>query len=262
MSNPVFKNIAYSASDGVALITINRPEAMNALNDAVLRELDLAVEQVERDEAVRVAIVTGAGKAFVAGADIAHMNGLSPLDCREFILAGQRLFARIEACPKPFIAAVNGYALGGGCELAMACDFRIASERAKFGQPEVGLGIIPGFGGTQRLARLVGRGMAKYLICTGEVIGAEEALRIGLVEKVVAADELAAAAGEVARTVAAKAPLAVAMAKKMIDTGLDMGITSGVAFEAEAFTSLFGSQDRVEGMTAFLERRTPVFQGR
>jgi len=262
MSEAVYRSITYSAADGVAMITINRPDAMNALDGDVLRELDSAVDQVERAAAVRVAIITGAGKAFVAGADIAHMRGLSATECREFIASGQRLLARIEACGKPFIAAVNGYALGGGCELAMACDFRIASERAKFGQPEVGLGVIPGFGGTQRLARLVGRGRAKYYICTGHVIGAEEALRVGLVERVVPAEELMAAAGEAARAIAAKAPLAVAMAKKMIDTGLDMSQAAGVAAEAEAFASLFASGDRVEGMTAFLERRQPVFKGR
>ena len=191
----------------------------------------------------------------MAGADIAQMKDLNAVDGRAMMLAGHKVMNAIDRMPKPFIAAVNGFALGGGCELAMACDIRIASDKAKFGQPEVGLGIIPGFGGTQRLSRLVGKGLAKYLIYTAELIDADEAMRIGLVEKVVAAEDLMATCEKIASTIVSKAPIAVSQAKVAINEGLDMNLRSGCQLEVEASTVCFGSEDKFEGMSAFLEKR-------
>lgn len=204
----------------------------------------------------------GEGKAFVAGADIAQMSQLNALEGREMMIMGHKVMNLIEAVEKPVIAAVNGFALGGGCELAMACDIRIASEKAKFAQPEVGLGIIPGFGGTQRLARLVGKGMSKYMIMTAEMISAAEAYRIGLVEKVAAPEELMDEAVKVAKTIASKAPIAIATAKSAINNGFDMDMKSASKFEIETFTAAFGSEDKTEGMAAFLEKRAPEFKNK
>lgn len=258
----MYENIKFEVKDGIAFVTINRPKAMNALNMDVLSELYDAFTKMECMDDVKAVIVTGEGKAFVAGADIAQMHKLNAIEGRNMMRMGHRVMNLIENIDKPVIAAVNGFALGGGCELSMACDIRIASEKAKFGQPEVGLGIIPGFGGTQRLSRLVGKGMAKYLIMTAEMIPASEAHRIGLVEKVVAPDDLLAEAEKVARTIASKAPIAIATAKSAINNGYDMDMKSASQFEIETFTAAFGSDDKAEGMAAFLEKRAPEFKNK
>ena len=258
----MYENIKYEVNEGIAYVTINRPKALNALNMDVLKDLYAAFTEIEADEAVKAVIVTGEGKAFVAGADIAQMSQLNALEGREMMILGHKVMNLIEAVEKPVIAAVNGFALGGGCELAMACDIRIASEKAKFAQPEVGLGIIPGFGGTQRLARLVGKGMAKYMIMTAEMIPAAEAYRIGLVEKVAAPEELMDEAVKVAKTIASKAPIAIATAKSAINNGFDMDMKSASKFEIETFTAAFGSEDKTEGMAAFLEKRAPEFKNK
>ena len=257
-----YENIKYEVSEGIGYVTINRPKALNALNMDVLTDLYAAFTEIEADETVKAVIVTGEGKAFVAGADIAQMSQLNALEGREMMIMGHKVMNLIEAVEKPVIAAVNGFALGGGCELAMACDIRIASEKAKFAQPEVGLGIIPGFGGTQRLARLVGKGMAKYMIMTAEMISAAEAYRIGLVEKVAAPEELMDEAVKVAKTIASKAPIAIATAKSAINNGFDMDMKSASKFEIETFTAAFGSEDKTEGMAAFLEKRAPEFKNK
>ena len=241
----MYENIKYEVSEGIGYVTINRPKALNALNMDVLTDLYAAFTEIEADETVKAVIVTGEGKAFVAGADIAQMSQLNALEGREMMIMGHKVMNLIEAVEKPVIAAVNGFALGGGCELAMACDIRIASEKAKFAQPEVGLGIIPGFGGTQRLARLVGKGMAKYMIMTAEMISAAEAYRIGLVEKVAAPEELMDEAVKVAKTIASKAPIAIATAKSAINNGFDMDMKSASKFEIETFTAAFGSEDKL-----------------
>jgi enoyl-CoA hydratase len=257
----VYENIVTDLSEGIFTIAISRPKALNALNTPTLKELDRVLSEAEASKEVKVLIITGAGeKAFVAGADIAEMSELSALAGREMTMLGQRVFSRVEELDRPVIAAVNGYALGGGNELAMSCDIRVASENAKFGQPEVNLGIIPGYGGTQRLPRLVGKGMAKYLIMTGEIIGAAEALRIGLVDKVVPQAELMDQVKAIARVILKKAPLAVHMAKKAINHGLDMDLTSGISYEAEAYTTSFATSDRTEGMKAFLAKREAAFE--
>ncbi|MDD4378241.1 MAG: enoyl-CoA hydratase-related protein [Eubacteriales bacterium] len=258
----MYENIKFETKAGIGYVTINRPQAMNALNLDVLGELYDVFTKIADDDAVKVVIVTGEGKAFVAGADIAQMSTLNTVGGREMGIAGHKVMNLIEAIEKPVIAAVNGFALGGGCELAMACDIRIASEKAKFGQPEVGLGITPGFGGTQRLARLVGKGMAKYLIFTADMIKADEAYRIGLVEKVVAPEELMAEAEKVATTIASKAPIAIATAKTAINTGYDMDMKSASKFEIESFAIGFSTEDQKEGMKAFLEKRAPEFKNK
>lgn len=262
MKKNKFKDLQLEITEGTALITINRPQALNALNRELLAEIASVIDLVEEDVDVKVVIITGSGKAFIAGADIGQMQRFSTLEGRDFCMLGQRIFNKLENLEKPVIAAVNGFALGGGCELAMACDLRIASDNAKFGQPEVNLGIIPGFGGTQRLARYIGKGKAKYYIFTGELIAADLACRLGLVEKVVPKEELLNTAMDIAQVIKAKAPVAIKLAKKTINRGLDMDLTSGIAFEAEAYTTTFGSEDRLEGMTAFLEKRDARFKGR
>lgn len=258
----MYENIKYEVKGNLGYLTINRPKALNALNTEVLSELADALKEIEADDAVKAVIVTGEGKAFVAGADIAQMSKLNAVEGRAMMQAGHKVMNTIDQMPKPFIAAVNGFALGGGCELAMACDIRIASSKAKFGQPEVGLGIIPGFCGTQRLSRLVGKGMAKYLIYSAEMINAEEAFRIGLVEKAVEPDALMEAAEKLANTIASKAPIAVAQAKIAINNGFDMDLKSASQLEVEATTVCFGSEDQKEGMAAFLEKRAPEWKNR
>jgi enoyl-CoA hydratase len=260
MNMPEDANVLLSIEEGIATITINRPKSLNALNTDTLCELKAAALKADFDDAVEVIIVTGAGeKAFVAGADIAQMRDLDPLQGRRMTMLGQEVFSVIENLSKPVIAAVNGFALGGGCELAMACDVRIVSETAKFGQPEVNLGIIPGFGGTQRLARLIGRGGAKYYIMTGNMMNAARAYELGLADVVVKPEELMSACRETAKLIMSKAPVAVMMAKKSINHGLDMDLASGVAYEAEAYTTCFSTRDRIEGMSAFLEKRKSKF---
>lgn len=247
--------VKYEQKDQVAVLTIDRPEALNALNTQVLCDLDEAIAKVEQADDVRVVILTGAGRSFVAGADIGEMKGFSAIDGKKFGVHGGSIFLRLENLSKPVIAAVNGFALGGGCELAMACDIRLASEKAKFGQPETGLGITPGFGGTQRLARLVGLGMAKQLIYTAKNIKADEALRIGLVNAVYPLAELMPAAEKLAETIAKNAPIAVRACKKAINDGMQVDIDRAVAIEEGLFGSCFETADQKEGMGAFLEKR-------
>lgn len=261
-NNMNFENIKFEIKDNIAYITVNRPKALNALNMDTLNELSKAMDEVQNNIRIKVAVVTGEGRSFVAGADIAQMKDLNTVDGRDMTILGQRVFDKIEGIDKPVIAAINGFALGGGCELSMACDIRIASEKAKFGQPEVNLGIIPGYGGTQRLPRLVGKGMAKYLIYTGGMINAEEALRIGLVQKVVSPEKLMDTVTETAKTIIDKAPIAVKMAKHAINNGLNVDLHTGVTYESEAYTTTFGTEDRVEGMTAFVEKRGAEFKNR
>ena len=257
-----YENIIFEKKDGIGYVTVNRPEALNALNDSVIEELDSVFRAIDKDEEVKIAIITGAGRAFVAGADIAQMSELNGTEGRDMTIQGQQVMELIESINKPVIAAVNGFALGGGNELSMACDIRIASETAKFGQPEVNLGIIPGYGGTQRLPRLVGRGMAKKLIYSAEIIDAEEAYRIGLVDEIVPADQLMDTAAKLAETIASKAPIAVKLAKAAINNGMNTDLKTGVQFEAEAYASTFVSEDRVEGMKAFLEKRPAKVKNR
>ena len=250
------------AEAGIYVLTANRPQALNALNAGMLDEIVHAVGRVAADGAARALLMTGAGeKAFVAGADIAAMKPMNAQQAFAFSAAGQHAARAIEELPVPAIALVNGYALGGGCELALACDWMIASERAVFGQPEVNLGIPPGFGGTQRLARRVGRALAMELVTTGRQIKADEALRIGLVNQMVAADALMNTGLAQARLIAAKAPLAVRACKQAVRRGLDMDLANACALETSLFALTFGSADRLEGMTAFLEKRAAQFKG-
>lgn len=255
------KNLNFKVEDGIALIEINRSKALNALNYETLQELDYCVTEIKGNPAVAVVVITGAGeKAFVAGADIVEMSKMNAIEGREFGNYGQEVFAKVENLPQPVIAAVNGFALGGGCELACACDFRYAAENAKFGQPEVGLGITPGFGGTQRLPRLVGRGVGKELIYTAGIIGAQEALRIGLVNKVLPQAELMEAVLKVANKIKNNAKVAVQLAKIAVNRGIDADITTGVAYEGEVFGLCFSTEDQEEGMAAFVEKRNPKFR--
>ena len=257
-----FNNLLLEIADGVALLKVNRPEALNALNADTLNELDQAFVALTADSEVRVIIVTGAGeKAFVAGADIAAMVDKTAMEARDFARLAQGVLNRIERCPKPVIAAVNGYALGGGCELAMACDIRLAADTARLGQPEINLGIIPGWAGTQRLARLVGKGKAKQLILTGDMVDADEACRIGLVEQVFPAAELLEASRLLATKLASKGEVALRLAKDAIDNGLEMESLKGGEYEAELFGLCFSTTDQKEGMLAFLEKRKAQFKG-
>lgn len=247
--------------EGLALITLNRPDALNALNRTMLAELDAVFRSLEADPDLRSVILTGAGKAFVAGADIKEMVDFGPEEARAFARSGQGVLERIAGFPRPVIAAVNGFALGGGCELALACDLRIASARAKAGQPEVNLGVTPGFGGTQRLARLVGPARAKRLLFTGEVIDAEEALRLGLFDEVVSPEALLPRCRELAALMAAKGPAAVAACKAAVDRGLGLPLSEGLALEGEAFARCFATADQKEGMAAFIDKRPARFIG-
>lgn len=257
-----YEHLLIEQHDKVRVITIHRPNELNALNGALLSELDCAFAEASADDSTLAVILTGEGKSFVAGADIAEMAAMGPAEGKSFGVLGSEVFRRIELMDKAVIAAVNGYALGGGCELALACDIRIGSEKAKIGQPETGLGITPGFSGTQRLARIVGEGRAKELIFTAQVIDAREAFRIGLFNKVVPAEELMSEAMKMARTIASKAPLAVRYSKEAINRGLQTDIDSGIAIENNLFGLCFASRDQKEGMEAFLEKRSPVFAGR
>ncbi|KEH97372.1 short-chain-enoyl-CoA hydratase [Clostridium massiliodielmoense] len=251
-----FKNLLLKKENGIGYVTINRPKALNALNSETLQEIGLAFDQIENDDEIFVVILTGAGdKSFVAGADISEMKDKNGMEGRKFGLLGNNTFRKVESLSKPVIAAVNGFALGGGCEISMACDMRIASTKAKFAQPEVGLGITPGFGGTQRLPRIVGMGMAKEMIYTGNIINAEEAFRIGLVNKVVAPEELMNTAEKLAKDIMKSAPIAVKLAKQAINRGMQVDIDTAINFEAELFGACFSTEDQTEGMTAFLEKR-------
>ncbi|HEY7877188.1 MAG TPA: enoyl-CoA hydratase-related protein [Gemmatimonadaceae bacterium] len=258
-----FVTLTFDVTDRVATIRVNRPEKLNALNDETIAELGDAIELVLRREDVAGALLTGTGtKAFVAGADIAELSRQGALDGRARALRGQRVFSMVERSTKPVIAAVNGFALGGGCELAMACHLRIAAERAKFGQPEVKLGITPGYGGTQRLARLVGTGRALQLLLTGEMIDAAEAYRIGLVNAVVPDAEVLPTAERMMRQIIAQGPLAVALCIEAVHRGADLPLDEGLELEAAYFGLLSATQDMHEGMSAFVEKRDARFTGR
>ena len=258
-----FTSLLYDVHDGMARVTINRPDKLNALSATVIGELADAVGHIEADAGVRGVILTGAGpKAFAAGADIAELVNQGPMEAKERSLAGQRMMRRFERCGKPVIAAVNGFALGGGCELAMACHVRIASDAAKFGQPESKLGILPGYGGSQRLPRLVGKGRAMQLLMTGEMIDAAESYRIGLVNKVVPAAQLMDEARDMMKAILANGPLAVALCIEAIDRGLEMSLEEGLILEANHFGLLAATDDMREGMRAFLDKRAPAFKGK
>jgi enoyl-CoA hydratase len=257
-----FANLLYENQDGIAYITMNRPKALNALNQETLEELNQLMDALAKDSSVQVVILTGSGeKAFVAGADITQMQSMSAITGRNFGKLGQAVFNKIENLPQPVIAAVNGFALGGGCELAMACDIRIASEKAKFGQPEVTLGITPGFAGTQRLPRLVGKGRAKQLLYTADTIDAQEAFRIGLVNEVAPAESLMAVARAMALKIQSRAPVAVQLCKAAVNEGMDTDLETGTAYEAEVFGLCFATNDQKEGMAAFTEKRKAKFAG-
>lgn len=258
-----YKNLLIETADGITTLTVNRPQVLNALNSDVVRELECALFELNLDASVRVVILTGAGeKAFVAGADIKEMAGLSSFEAHDFAGRGQRLILMINRMCKPVIAAVNGYALGGGLELALACDFIYASENAKFGFPEVGLGVIPGFGGTQNLSRLIGPNKANELVFSGRIISAAKAREWGIVNEVFAPEDLPAKALAAAREIAAKGPLGVAYAKDAIASGLNMTKENGFRYEASLFGVLFATSDQREGMGAFLEKRTAEFTGK
>lgn len=257
-----FDNLLVERTGAVAVVTVNRPSVLNALNAATLDELGRLFGDLGQDEGVRAVVVTGAGeKAFVAGADIRELAALNVSAAHEYALNGQRILATIETLGKPVIAAINGFALGGGCELAMACTLRIAADTARLGQPEINLGLLPGFGGSQRLPRLVGRGRALELLLTGAPITAEEAWRIGLVNRVVAAADLQPEARTLAALLAAKAPLAVRALLDAVHRGLDMPLGEGCAFEASLFSLASATDDMREGTRAFLDKRAPVFLG-
>ncbi|HCX63173.1 short-chain-enoyl-CoA hydratase [Sedimentibacter sp.] len=253
------KNLVIEKDKGICTVKLNSPQTLNSLNVIMLDELEYAFDQISNDDEVSVVVLTGEGKAFVAGADISYMSNLGPSEAKKFSEDGSRLFRKIETMNKVVIAAVNGFALGGGCELAMACDIRIASEKAKFGQPEVGLGIIPGFSGTQRLARLVGLGRAKELMFTGLHINADEAYRIGLVNKITDKDSLMEETYKMAEKIVSNSGVAVRYAKEAVNRGIETDIDTGIAYESNIFGLCFASEDQKEGMTAFLEKRKPEF---
>jgi enoyl-CoA hydratase len=256
-----YKNIIYEKSENVCIVTVNRPEVRNALNRETWLELDSAVSSVQKDDEIKVVIITGAGeKAFVSGADINALKERTMLET--FTGENQSILNRLANLDKVSIAAINGFALGGGCELAMACDLRVAAENAKLGQPEINLAILPGAGGTQRLSRIVGVAKAKELIFTGDIIDAGEALRIGLVNRVVAPGQAVIAAKEMAQKIVKKGPLAIRFAKTVIDFGSNVNIESGLLMEKLAQTVLFATDDRIEGLTAFLEKRPPTYKNR
>ena len=257
-----YKNTLYEKSEGIATITINRPP-VNAINEETILEILSELDDAKKDEGIKVIVITGAGdRAFSAGADIKMMKGVDPLRARELSRLGHRMCDEIEALEKPVIAAINGYALGGGLELAMACDLRIASEKARLGQPEINLGVIPGWGGTQRLPRFVGKGVAKEMIFTGKVIGAKDAEQLGLVNRVVPPDQLKSAVKELANEIINKPPVGIKMAKELINSSLETPLAVGMVHEAECFGVLASTEDFKEGLTAFLEKRKPKFKGK
>jgi enoyl-CoA hydratase len=258
-----YETLLVERSDAYAVVTLNRPKVMNALNRALFAELDDAFVALAADSGVRAVILTGAGeKAFAAGADISELASLSATEGQQLARRGQAVFRRIETCGKPVIAAINGFALGGGCELAMACTIRIASDGARMGQPEVKLGLVPGYGGTQRLPRLVGKGAAMKLLLTGDMVGAEEAFRMGLVDEVVPAEALLPRAETLARAIAQQAPLAVAGCIQAVEGGYDLPLDSALELEASLFGLTCATEDKAEGTKAFLEKRAPAWQGR
>lgn len=255
-----YDNIILEKEDYLAILTVNRPSALNALNKETLLDISAAIEDVKEDSAIKVLIITGAGnKAFVAGADIAYMQNFTVQEGRAFAEFGQSVFRFIELMEKPVIAAVNGFALGGGCELAMACDIRLASENALFGQPEVGLGVMPGFGGTQRMPRLIGEGRAKELTYTTDTIKADEAYRVGLVNHIYPAEDLMDQAKKMAQKIARQAAKAVGYSKFAINKGMQVDLDTGMSMESSMFGMCFSVADQKEGMNAFLNKRKPVF---
>lgn len=256
-----YQNLNIDTNDSIAILTINRPKALNALNPQTLKELDCAFDNLINDPSVKVVILTGAGeKAFVAGGDISVMAPLKPMEARSVARQAQALFNKIEYAPVIVIAAINGYALGGGCELAMACDIRLAADSAKLGQPEINLGIIPGWAGTQRLPRLVGKGKAKELMLTGDMVTAAEAERIGLVNRAVPAEKLIGTALEMAGKIASKPQVAVRLIKEAVDNGMEMPVDKAIDYEAELFGLCFATEDQKEGMSAFLEKRQAAWK--
>ncbi len=258
-----YKNILLSVEGEIGILTINRPKALNALNIETLQDIQMGIREVKEDPALRVLILTGAGeKAFVAGADISEMRGMSPIEAVNFSRMGHQTLNMIQDLDRPVIAAVNGFALGGGTEIAIACDFIYASENARFGQPEVTLGIFPGFGGTQRLPRLIGKGRAKELILTGKMITAQEAFQMGIVNKIFPQGSLMEETKKVAAQIASNGAVAVRLAKMLVDSGLNMDLAEACAFESYAFGIGFATEDQKEGMAAFLEKRKPNFKGR
>jgi len=258
-----YETLLYEVKDGIAYVTINRPKVLNALNDTVITELDQVFSAIKDDPQVKAVILTGAGeKAFVAGADITQLVGLNTLEGKTFAERGQAVFNLIENLGKPVIAAINGFALGGGCELAMACTLRVASTKARLGQPEVNLGIIPGYGGTQRLPRLVGKGRAMELVLTGRMVDAQEAYQMGLVNKVVEPEKLIEEAEGLAKTIMSKGPVAVKLAIEAVNRGLEVGLEEGLRIEADLFGVCCSTEDKVEGTKAFLEKRKANFQGK
>jgi enoyl-CoA hydratase/carnithine racemase len=258
-----FENIIYEKRNAIAYVTVNRPKVLNALNTKTMGELRAAFEDAKDDTGVRVVLLTGSGeKAFIAGADISELQKLSPVEAKDYTHRGQAVLELIENLGKPVIACINGFALGGGCEVAMACTMRIASDNAKLGQPEVKLGVIPGYGGTQRLPRLVGKGMAMQLNLTGEMISAQEAHRIGLVNEVVAAAELMPRAEAIAAKIIANAPLAIRYCMEAVNKGMEMTLAEGLFLEATLFAVTCATEDKKEGTTAFLEKRPAKFEGK
>jgi len=258
-----FQYIIYEKSEGIATITLNRPEALNAFSKEVITEVLQALEDVRTDKNMRVVVLTGAGeKAFSAGADIKAMKGFNALKARELSLMGERLCNALENLEKPVIAAINGYALGGGLEVAMACDLRLASERARMGQTEINIGLIPGWGGTQRLTRLVGRTKAKELVFTGKIIDAKTAEQLGILNMVIPAEEFREKVRQFAKELTFKAPVALKVAKALINKGADMSLESAIALEREGFGVVGSTEDLQEGVSAFTEKRKPAFKGK
>lgn len=258
-----YKNLLTELNEGIFTIKVNRPKALNALNGEVLLDLLNVMHEVHRNREIKVVVITGEGeKAFVAGADIAAMKEMTPLQAKEFCDLGHHVMRMIETCRCPVIAAINGFALGGGLELALSCDFIYASENAKLGLPEVNLGIFPGFGGTQRLARLIGKNRAKELIFTARMISAKDALEIGLVNKVCGGTELLKDVEVVAKEIMSKGPVAIELAKRAVNDGADLDISSGLAVERAVFPLVFATDDRTEGVSAFLEKRKAEFKGK
>jgi len=258
-----YQTLLLDKQEGIAFVSMNRPAVLNALNETALYELDKVIEEIENDSNVLVVIITGNGdKAFVAGADIGELRYLSALQARNWSKYGQSVFNKLENLPKPVIAAINGYALGGGCELAMSCDIRIASEKARLGLPEVLLGVIPGYAGTQRLPRLIGKGRAKELLFTGEQIDAKEAHRIGLVNKVVPHEQLLNAAKDMAFKIMSRGQIAIKLVKSAINEGIDVDFETAQSYEAEVFGLSFSTEDQKEGMAAFMEKRDANFKGK
>jgi enoyl-CoA hydratase len=257
------ENILFEVREGIGFITLNRPKALNALNSALLKELGALLDDIKNNDEIKVVILTGGGeKAFAAGADISEMAPMTAMEGRKFSKNGMDSITKLETLPQPTIAAVHGFALGGGCELALACDLRVASTKAKFGQPEVNLGVTPGFGATQRLPRLIGPALAKELLLTGDTIGAERAYQIGLVNHVVEPEELMNKAVEIATKIAGKGQLAVKMTKQGVVEGLNMDLERGLQYETELFGLSFSTEDQKEGMAAFLEKRAAEFKGK